>query len=106
MVRADAPKGTPAPVVERMHKELAAALRQPDVLTRFGEQGVTAGDLGPAPLGQFILAETAKWGRIVKERAPGSTRPGAARPGRAHSGSSSACRRSCCASGPRMLGSE
>lgn len=62
-----APQGTPAPVVERMHKELAAALKQPDVLAKFAEQGVTAGDMAPAALGSFIRNETAKWGRIVKE---------------------------------------
>jgi tripartite-type tricarboxylate transporter receptor subunit TctC len=62
-----APHGTPAPIVERMHQELENALKQPDVLAKFEQQGVTAGDMNPTQLGAFIRTETTKWGKIVKE---------------------------------------
>ncbi|MBE7942819.1 tripartite tricarboxylate transporter substrate binding protein [Ramlibacter aquaticus] len=62
-----APKGTPQAVVDAMHAALEGALKDPAVLARFNEQGVTAGDMGPVPLAAFIRSETAKWSRIVKE---------------------------------------
>ena len=62
-----APHGTPAPIIERMHKELQAALHQPDVEARFTAQGVQAGDMSPAQLGSFIRTETTKWAKIVKD---------------------------------------
>ena len=61
-----APRGTPAPIVQRMDSELQKALKLPDVQAKFAEQGVTAGNMGPAQLAGFIKSETAKWGRIVK----------------------------------------
>jgi tripartite-type tricarboxylate transporter receptor subunit TctC len=62
-----APHGTPAPVIERMHKELQAALQSKDVEAKFADQGVTAGDMTPQQLDGFIRSETTKWAKIVKE---------------------------------------
>lgn len=62
-----APRGTPAPVIERMHRELQAALQAKDVEAKFADQGVTAGDMTPQQLDAFIRSETAKWAKIVKE---------------------------------------
>jgi tripartite-type tricarboxylate transporter receptor subunit TctC len=62
-----APHGTPDAIIERMHKELQAALAAPDVTAKFAEQGVTAGNMPPSVLEGFIRQETKKWSRIVKE---------------------------------------
>ena len=62
-----APHGTPDPIIERMHKELQAALAAPDVTKKFAEQGVTPGNMPPSVLEGFIRQETKKWSRIVKE---------------------------------------
>jgi tripartite-type tricarboxylate transporter receptor subunit TctC len=62
-----APHGTPAPIVERVHKELAAVMKDPDVLAKFNEQGVTPGDMTQTALGSFIRSETTKWEKIVKD---------------------------------------
>jgi tripartite-type tricarboxylate transporter receptor subunit TctC len=62
-----APKGTPAPVVQRVNAELQKLLKEPDVEKKLADQGVTPGDMGPAKLAGFIKSETTKWGRIVKE---------------------------------------
>lgn len=62
-----APRGTPAPVIERVHKELQAALQSKDVEAKFADQGVTAGDMTPRQLDAFISSETARWAKIVKE---------------------------------------
>src|SRR5262249_36648580 len=61
-----APRGTPAPVLQRLGAELAKALKQPDVLKRFEEQGVTAGDMTPAQLSDFIRKETERWTKVAK----------------------------------------
>ena len=61
-----APRGTPAAVTQRLGTELAKALKQPDVLKRFEEQGVTAGDMTPAQLGDFIGKETLRWTKVAK----------------------------------------
>lgn len=62
-----APHGTPPAIVDRMHAELARALKQADVARKFADQGVTAGDMGPAALAGFIRSETTKWAKVVKE---------------------------------------
>lgn len=61
-----APRGTPEAVTRRLGTELAKALQGPDVLKRFEEQGVTAGDMTPAKLAEFIRLETERWGRVSK----------------------------------------
>ncbi|RDJ97928.1 Bug family tripartite tricarboxylate transporter substrate binding protein [Cupriavidus lacunae] len=61
-----APRGTPEAVTRRLGTELAKALQQPDVLKRFEEQGVTAGDMTPAKLAEFIRQETERWSRVSK----------------------------------------
>jgi tripartite-type tricarboxylate transporter receptor subunit TctC len=62
-----APHGTPAAIVNRMNTELARALKQPDIVRQFGEQGVTAGSMSPEQLAAFVKAETSKWGKVVKD---------------------------------------
>ncbi|MDB5958027.1 tripartite tricarboxylate transporter substrate binding protein [Ramlibacter sp.] len=62
-----APHGTPEAIVDRMHKELQAALAAPDVKARFVEQGVTPGNMPPSVLAGYIRDETRKWDRIVRE---------------------------------------
>jgi len=62
-----APHGTPAAIVRRLNAELGRALKQPDIVARFGEQGVSAGNMTPEQLAGFIRTETSKWGKVVKD---------------------------------------
>jgi tripartite-type tricarboxylate transporter receptor subunit TctC len=62
-----APRGTPPAIEQRVAVELARVLKLPDILKRFEEQGVSAGDLTPDQLAGFIRSETAKWGKVAKE---------------------------------------
>ena len=62
-----APAGTPADVVARMNRELAALLRQPEVAQRLLTLGSFAeGALSPAAFAGFMKSERERWGRIVK----------------------------------------
>ena len=61
-----APAGTPKAVVDRLDKEIAAILASPEIQKRFASEGADADYLGQAEFGKLIVAETAKWGQIIK----------------------------------------
>jgi tripartite-type tricarboxylate transporter receptor subunit TctC len=60
-----APKGTSAEVVDRLNKEVNAALADPKMKARFAELGATVLPGSPADYGNFIAAETAKWAKVI-----------------------------------------
>lgn len=60
------PAGVPRAVVDRISKELFAAVALADVKERFAGQGVNASPLGPADYAAFIRKEMNKWGPVVK----------------------------------------
>jgi tripartite-type tricarboxylate transporter receptor subunit TctC len=60
-----APKGTPAEVVDRLNKEVNAALADPKMKARFAELGATVLPGSPANYGNFIAAETTKWAKVI-----------------------------------------
>lgn len=59
--------GTPQAVVDRLNKELAVILSSAETKKFFEDQGADAELVGPAEFGKLVAAETAKWGRIIKE---------------------------------------
>jgi tripartite-type tricarboxylate transporter receptor subunit TctC len=63
------PAAVPAPVVARFHAALATALAEPGVKQRLETgQGVDIVASSPAAFGEFLVAQAAEWGRIVRER--------------------------------------
>jgi tripartite-type tricarboxylate transporter receptor subunit TctC len=62
-----APHGTPEAVQQKLAAALATVLKDPDVLKRFQEQGVTAGAMSPKQLAAFIGTETTQWGKVAKD---------------------------------------
>ncbi len=61
-----APAKTPRPVINRLAKEAARALREPDVEKRFTELGATLVGNTPEQFGAYIRAETKKWHAVVR----------------------------------------
>jgi tripartite-type tricarboxylate transporter receptor subunit TctC len=61
-----APAGTPTPIVDRMNRELAAALQQPDVQERFTAEGSIPIGGTPARFRDYLRAEIAKYGKLVR----------------------------------------
>jgi tripartite-type tricarboxylate transporter receptor subunit TctC len=61
------PAGMPREIVVRLNQEIGRILRVPDVLGRISQQG-SAEIVGgpPEQFGEFIRAEVAKWGDVVK----------------------------------------
>jgi tripartite-type tricarboxylate transporter receptor subunit TctC len=61
-----APKSTPAAIVDKLNKEINAALADPAMKARLIDLGGTMLPGAPADLGRFIAEETEKWGKVVK----------------------------------------
>lgn len=61
-----APAGTPKPVIDKLYKALAEAMKDPTVQQRFTEQGAEPVAPGPNELQKFIVSETAKWRHIIQ----------------------------------------
>jgi tripartite-type tricarboxylate transporter receptor subunit TctC len=61
-----APKNTPPGIIERLNKEINAALADPKVSAQLANLGSTVLALSPAELGQLIADETAKWGKVIR----------------------------------------
>ncbi|MBS0508010.1 MAG: tripartite tricarboxylate transporter substrate binding protein [Proteobacteria bacterium] len=62
-----APAGTPKPVLDRLHAALVKVLNQADVKKKIAEQGGDVVAETPEQFAAFIKAETAKWGKVVKD---------------------------------------
>jgi tripartite-type tricarboxylate transporter receptor subunit TctC len=60
-----APRGTPRPVVDKLHHEVAAAMSDAVVKSRFVDYGAEPMATGPDEFGRFISAEVVKWRDII-----------------------------------------
>jgi tripartite-type tricarboxylate transporter receptor subunit TctC len=61
-----APKDTPADIVEKLNKEINAALADPKMKARLADLGCTVLAGSPGDFGKLIAEETEKWGKVVK----------------------------------------
>lgn len=61
-----APAGTPAPIVQRLHKEIAAILKQPELQERLAAFGMQGADLTTEQITAFQKDEVAKWAKVIK----------------------------------------
>lgn len=62
----NAPRGTPAAVIERLRQAVQAAQDAPEVQAQFRAQGIELVRAGPAEYATQIRSETDKWARIIK----------------------------------------
>src|SRR5262249_14861947 len=60
-----APKATPIQIIDKLNKEINAALDDPQLKARLGDIGGTPLLGSPAHFGKMIADETEKWGRVV-----------------------------------------
>ena len=61
-----APRGTPAPVIERLNTEVNAALADPAFAAQLAELGGILMPGTPADLGALIAADTEKIGKVIR----------------------------------------
>jgi tripartite-type tricarboxylate transporter receptor subunit TctC len=61
-----APKATPAEIVEKLNKEINAALADRKMKARLADLGGNALALSPADFGKLIADETEKWAKVIR----------------------------------------
>lgn len=61
------PAGTPRPIIEKLNREILAALNAPDVRQRLAPQGFNFVSGTPEQLREYMKAETAKWDGVIKK---------------------------------------
>jgi tripartite-type tricarboxylate transporter receptor subunit TctC len=60
-----APNGTPAEIVDKLNREVNAALADPKMKARFADLGGMLLPGTPADFGKFVAEETEKWAKVV-----------------------------------------
>ena len=60
-----APKGTPGEVIDKLNREINAALADEKIKARIADLGSTPMIASPAEFGAFIASETRKWSKAV-----------------------------------------
>ncbi len=61
-----APKDTPAEIINKLNQEINAALADPKMKARLADLGGMTIAGSPADFGKLIVADTEKWGKVVK----------------------------------------
>ena len=61
-----APAQTPAPILDRLNKEVGRILESPDFKHKLAQQGAEAAPNSAQDFGAFIKAETAKWAEVIQ----------------------------------------
>jgi tripartite-type tricarboxylate transporter receptor subunit TctC len=59
------PKGTPKPIVELLQRELAAAVKSPDVKAKLLQAGIEAEGNSSAEFTAYVKDEVAKWRKVI-----------------------------------------
>ncbi len=62
-----APAGTPAAILDKVHADLTAVLRLPELEQRFRDMVIEVAPTSREEFAQFIRAETARWARVISE---------------------------------------
>jgi tripartite-type tricarboxylate transporter receptor subunit TctC len=61
-----APRSTPPEVIDKLNKEVNAALADPNIRERLVEQGSVPMIGSSADFGRLIAEETEKWGGVIR----------------------------------------
>lgn len=61
------PAGMPRPIVDRLHRETVAVLRQPDVIARMAADGSEPSGGTGSELAAYMQSELDKWGAIIRK---------------------------------------
>lgn len=62
-----APSGCPPEAISKLAREVAGSLQQPDLRDRLQKIGMEAVGSRPEELADYLRAESAKWGKIIKD---------------------------------------
>ena len=60
------PAKTPAPVVDRLYREIVTALAAPEMATRLAAEGASVVGSTPAQFADFLRTEVGKWSEVIR----------------------------------------
>jgi tripartite-type tricarboxylate transporter receptor subunit TctC len=61
-----APRNTPIEIIDKLNREVNAAVSDPKIEARMAELGATILGGSPADFRKFIADETEKWGKVIR----------------------------------------
>ena len=61
-----APKNTPVEIVDKLNKEINAALADPKIKARLADLGSVPMPLSSADFGNLISESVEKWGKVIR----------------------------------------
>jgi tripartite-type tricarboxylate transporter receptor subunit TctC len=61
-----APRGTPRPIIDRLHAEVVKAVQRPDVASRLALDGTEPIASSPKEFAAFLRAERDQWAKVAK----------------------------------------
>jgi tripartite-type tricarboxylate transporter receptor subunit TctC len=61
-----APRDTPAEIIDKLNTAITAVVADPDMKARLVRLGTAPMSMTPADFDKFVVAETEKWGKVVK----------------------------------------
>ena len=62
-----APAGTPADVVKTLHDAITTVMADPDVVDRYGKQGIVIRNMGLAELGTYLRNDKERWAKVAAQ---------------------------------------
>lgn len=62
-----APRGTPRPVIERLHREIVKAMQRPEVAARLALDGTEGIASSPQEFATHLRSERGQWAKVVKQ---------------------------------------
>jgi tripartite-type tricarboxylate transporter receptor subunit TctC len=62
-----APAGTPAPIIDKINREVAAIYANPTIVERLQKTGIFAVNNTPAEFEAFIRSETTRWSKVLQD---------------------------------------
>ena len=61
-----APAGTPKPIIDKLNAAVTAAVKRPDIVKLWTDQGAVAMAMSPDQFDAFLRADIVKWAAVVK----------------------------------------
>ena len=62
------PKGLSPELAKRINEEIVKVLSTPEMVAKFQGMGIEAGRFSPTEFAAYVATDSARWGRLVKER--------------------------------------
>jgi tripartite-type tricarboxylate transporter receptor subunit TctC len=62
-----APTGTPKPIIDKLNIAVNAAIRRPEIVKLWAEQGAEPMSMTPEAFDKYLRSDSVKWAEVVKQ---------------------------------------